>query len=112
MMLEEKACAPAGAQRRTCSSRLASPTFCPAFSTLDASSASLSSLRFRGVAAAVPSAATDPVYCGARGPEGIVCSGAGAWGLWREDPGPKGVRLSGYHQARGDGRQGTCRLAV
>ena len=34
-------------------------------------------------------------------PDATSGTGAESWGLWREDPGPRGVRLSGYEALKG-----------
>lgn len=43
-------------------------------------------------------------YIAALGDPGATAGvGADAWGLWREDPGPRGVRLSSYDALKADG---------
>ena len=43
-------------------------------------------------------------YIAALGDPGATSGiGAESWGLWREDPGPRGVRLSGYETLKADG---------
>lgn len=43
-------------------------------------------------------------YIAALGDPGATSgTGAEAWGLWREDPGPRGVRLTGYAALKADG---------
>jgi hypothetical protein len=39
-------------------------------------------------------------------PDATSGSGTQSWGLWRQDPGPRGVRLDSYEQLKATGKFG------